>query len=65
MTYVNALYFQIVYVAIRGIARKLNRFRMSVYSMLFDRDVYTAEVPSGVQVNNVIDLDIMMDDDSL
>jgi len=33
--------------------------------MLFDRDVYATEVPSGVQVNNVIDLDIMMDDDSL
>jgi len=58
-------YFQIVYVAIRGIAKKLNRFRMSVYSMLFDRDLYTAVVPSGIQVSNVIDLDIIMDDDSL
>lgn len=54
-----------MYVAIRGIADKLNRFRMSVYSMLFDRDVYTAEVPSGIQVNNVIDLDVMMEEDSL
>lgn len=38
---------------------------MTVYSMLFDQETYTATVPSGLVVNNVIDLDILMDDDTL
>ena len=54
-----------MYISIRGIAQTLNRFRMTVYSMLFDQEVYTATVPSGAIVENVIDLDILNDTDSL
>ena len=56
---------QIVYVSIRGIADRLNRFQMTVYSMLFDQEVYRETVPSGQVVNNVIDLDIVNDTDNL
>ena len=37
---------------------------MTVYSMLFDQDIYTAMVPGG-QIVDVIDLDILNDTDSL
>ena len=56
---------QIVYISIRGIANILNRFQMTVYSMLFDQEVYTETVPSGQVVSNVIDLDILNDTDNL
>ena len=55
---------QIVYISIRGIAKTLNRFRMTVYSMLFDQEIYTATVLSGV-IDEVINLDILMDNDTL
>ena len=55
---------QLVYIAVRGIAKILNRFQMTVYSMLFDQDIYTAMVPGG-QIVDVIDLDILNDTDSL
>ena len=54
-----------MYISIRGIAKILNRFQMTVYSMLFDQEVYTASVPSGQVVDNVIDLDILNDTDNL
>ena len=56
---------QTVYISIRGIANILNRFQMTVYSMLFDQEVYTETVPSGQVVSNVIDLDILNDTDNL
>lgn len=59
------IFLQLVYIAIRGIAKILNRFQMTVYSMLFDQEVYTATVPSGQMAANVIDLDILNDTDSL
>lgn len=37
---------------------------MTVYSMLFDQDTYTAMVPGG-QIVEVIDLDIINDTDNL
>ena len=54
-----------MYISIRGIANILNRFQMTVYSMLFDQEVYTETVPSGQVVSNVIDLDILNDTDNL
>lgn len=56
---------QLVYIAIRGIAKILNRFQMTVYSMLFDQEIYMATVPGGQVVSNVIDLDILNDTDNL
>ena len=54
-----------MYISVRGISNILNRFQMTVYSMLFDQEIYMATVPSGQVVNNVIDLDILNDTDNL
>ena len=53
------IFIQNVYISIRGIT-VINRFRMVVWSMLFEEDEYCVEIQSRDSANTqVIDLDIV------